>query len=738
MTPTLYAQAKKYHAQDINVIPLGKSKRPLSPYKDWYESRMSDDQFEALWERHNGPTVGIGLLGTEENRLVSVDVDDAEILADFHDRMEQGIPEVLKKMLVVETGSGKRHYDFFTAEPTGGRKVLAHNVGGHIRIEWRAARSMTVAAGTTSKCHKSGKPYRRIAGPQIDDIQTLSMEEVAQLRAVIGEFNEFIPDDHVVEKEGTDLDMSRPGDDFANNGTWKEIFAADDLPESKRWQLVREDDDGSQYWLHPESKSGAEWSLKTGFMSKHGREVCFVYSLGSGLDGERTYNRFQALAVLHYGGDFKRAALELFEAGYGDQNNAVESAHKISRGPWPSLDDDALHGIAGEFVHLMLPHTEADSAALLFQFLTVFGNMAGRNSFFRVEGDRHYPKLFNCLVGDSAKSRKGTSLSRVMQLIEMVDADYLQQNRVSGIGSGQALIWAVRDEIATLTTTDPGVLDKRLLVEESEMAVILGTIRREGDILSAVARDAWDNRPLLNTVKGSPARAMTSHISIAGHITQSELLKKLTAVELANGFANRFIWVCVRRSKLLPHGGDPDLAAMKKLAGKIKKILRTIDRRGDFQIPRTEAADAMWSDIYMELADTATGGIVESLTARAEAQIVRLSLLYALLDGSDVIETEHLTAAKAAWDYCDRSIQYLYLHFDEPDAEFLTLKQTANWIRTSRFKGRITARELQQSRHLKSAAEAKQMFADMKDAELGRVETSKAANGKTVTRFVVF
>lgn len=41
-----------------------------------------------------------------------------------------------------------------------------------------------------------------------------------------------------------------------------------------------------------------------------------------------------------------------------------------------------------------------------------------------------------------------------------------------------------------------------------------------------------------------------------------------------------------------------------------------------------------------------------SLIARAEAQVRRLSVLYALADSSKWITAEHLNAAHAFWCYC--------------------------------------------------------------------------------------
>ena len=90
---------------------------------------------------------------------------------------------------------------------------------------------------------------------------------------------------------------------------------------------------------------------------------------------------------------------------------------------------------------------------------------------------------------------------------------------------------------------------------EQEFASVLKVAEREGSTLSATIRQAWDSGNLRILNKNSPARATGAHISILGHVTKAELLRYLTSTEAANGFANRFLWVCVRRSKCLPEGG---------------------------------------------------------------------------------------------------------------------------------------------------------------------------------------
>src|SRR5262249_25291191 len=43
-----------------------------------------------------------------------------------------------------------------------------------------------------------------------------------------------------------------------------------------------------------------------------------------------------------------------------------------------------------------------------------------------------------------------------------------------------------------------------------------------------------------------------------------------------------------------------------------------------------------------------------------EAQTVRLAMIYALWDGKNQIEAEHLTAASAVWEFCEASVKYIF------------------------------------------------------------------------------
>ena len=110
-------------------------------------------------------------------------------------------------------------------------------------------------------------------------------------------------------------------------------------------------------------------------------------------------------------------------------------------------DEAAYYGLAGDIVRRIEPHTEADSAALLIQILTAFGNVIGRNPHALADGSRHAMNLSAVLVGETSKARKGTAWAHVRRLFKRADAQWAQDCIVNGLSSGEGVIWAVRDPI---------------------------------------------------------------------------------------------------------------------------------------------------------------------------------------------------------------------------------------------------------------------------------------------------
>lgn len=339
---------------------------------------------------------------------------------------------------------------------------------------------------------------------------------------------------------------------------------------------------------------------------------------------------------------------------------------------WPApLAEAAYYGLAGAFVRLVEPHTEADSAALMFQFLAAMGSIIGRGPHYCAGADRHYTNLYVVLVGNSSKARKGTSWSEVHRICRLTDIAWTKTRVLSGLTSGEGLIHAVRDEILESVAIkekgrvidrqeqiiDLGEKDKRLLCVESELAQTLQCAVREGSTLSPVIRQAWDGIALRVLAKSAKASCAEPHISIIGHITNAELQILLTTSDAANGFANRFLWVGAARSKLLPFGGELDLDALSILGRRAREAVtfaRTVEAIG-----WSQSAARLWEEFYPELSKPKPG-LLGSITARSEAQTIRLALMYAVLDKSAEIHLEHLRAALELWRYSADSAAFLF------------------------------------------------------------------------------
>lgn len=347
---------------------------------------------------------------------------------------------------------------------------------------------------------------------------------------------------------------------------------------------------------------------------------------------------------------------------------AVEPRRVVDQS-WPApLAPAAYHGLAGEIVRLVEPHSEADPAALLLQTLVAFGNAVGHGPGFGVEADHHGVNLYLVLVGDTANGRKGTSWGHVRRVFKVADPVWARDHIQGGLSSGEGLIWAVRDPTTKSVpdkedgghheeVADPGVEDKRLLAIETEFASVLRQAGRDGNILSVTLRQAWDGGSLQVMTKNSAAKATDAHISLIGHLPPDELRKELGATDRRNGFANRHLFACVRRSKALPDGGSLEDDDIAPIAAHVREALRFSENIG--RMRRDRAARELWHEVYEQLSE-GQPGIFGGIISRAVAQIMRLACIYALLDLADVIRREHLEAALAVWRYCEQSARHVF------------------------------------------------------------------------------
>ena len=100
---------------------------------------------------------------------------------------------------------------------------------------------------------------------------------------------------------------------------------------------------------------------------------------------------------------------------------------------------------------------------------------------------------------------------------------------------------------------------------------------------------------------------------------------------------------------------------ISQLAQELSRVVKyayTREGSSTRMIMSNSAADH-WGAIYAELTEDHPG-MLGAVTSRAEAQVLRLSMIYALLAGADHIGLDHLEFALALWRYSFDSAAYIF------------------------------------------------------------------------------
>ena len=257
-------------------------------------------------------------------------------------------------------------------------------------------------------------------------------------------------------------------------------------------------------------------------------------------------------------------------------------------------------------------------------------------------------------LGLQQPAARGRSAAVLRPVLRAADDRWWRAAYVNGFASGEAII----GRLSGHHDDDPENVtgERRALIFEPEFARLLTVNNRDGSTSSPILRGAWDDGRLQLIRAKSSLLAEGTHVSIVAHITPGKLREKLATVEVASGFANRFLFFLVRRSKRLPSGGYLDPAIIGDLGRRTREALDVA--RASRILRRTPDAEALWANVYH--AEPDRDGLLGEITARWAAQMLRLSVVYALLDQAEAIDVPHVAAARAVWDYAVASARFVF------------------------------------------------------------------------------
>lgn len=319
--------------------------------------------------------------------------------------------------------------------------------------------------------------------------------------------------------------------------------------------------------------------------------------------------------------------------------------------PDPVLARAAYIGPVGAYLDLLEGQTEAHPAAIGIQVLAALGTLIGRRAHYRAGNIVQHCNVFAAVLGPSSEGAKGVADHDALALVDLVVPSFLTKHSIGGLGSGEVLIRELADD------QDPPA-ERRRIVHDAELSSVLKVVKRDGSILGDVLRKAFDYAPLHHsTVQHKRVIASGHHIAVVGSITPGELRALIDEMAIVNGFANRFLYVWSRLTRLLPYGGEIDRAAVSALAEEIAQGLEALEARikinGTVQCRLQPTALEQWTAFYNEHRTGVGDGILKALSGRHVAHAARLATIYAVLDRSTVIRAKHIDAA-AAW--CNYSL----------------------------------------------------------------------------------
>lgn len=312
--------ALRFLTQGISVVPVANdgSKRPAFAWQRFQQELPIADEL-LMWFKDD--VNGIGVITGKvsgnlemlelEGRAVAekMHLDIAEIannsgLGDLWNTLNAGYVEI--------TPSGGLHwlYRVSNGELPGNTKLArkpGENGGVDVWAETRSEGGFTITAPSGGSTHPSGGNWTLIGG-SIETIPTITMEQRAALHNIFAMFDEMPKAESLQQEVATKHDgVLTPGDDYNLRTTWEELL----LPLG--WSVVYRKSEAT-IWRRPGKAEGI--SATTNF---NGNDKFYVFSTSTQFDAETSYSKFAFYATLKHGGDFKAAANDLRNKGYGPQ-----------------------------------------------------------------------------------------------------------------------------------------------------------------------------------------------------------------------------------------------------------------------------------------------------------------------------------------------------------------------------------------------------------------------------------
>jgi hypothetical protein len=319
---SVYSQAVAYLAAGLSIIPVKRdgSKAAAVVWKEFQTRLPTAAELAGWFDRPDPPGIA-AICGAVSGALELLDFDAGELFDIWRELVEAECPGLVSRLTVVRTPREPLGLHVWYRCPDldipGNEKLAEETVlnpqtgksSKRALIETRGEGGIGLLPGCPPPCHPSGRTYEQQSGPPVGGA-VVSVAEWDVLRRCARSLHR-LPTPEAHEGNGRQAG-GRPGDDFNKRATWEEVLGP------HGWTVARQSGTAC-HWRRP-GKEDPGGSATTGFCKgKDGTDRLYVFSSKAHpFEDRHCYSKFAAYALLNHAGDYKAAAKELAQRGYGE------------------------------------------------------------------------------------------------------------------------------------------------------------------------------------------------------------------------------------------------------------------------------------------------------------------------------------------------------------------------------------------------------------------------------------
>ena len=316
-------EALKLSKLGLKVILTDNEKRPKCQWKSFQDSQTTED-VKRIFKGHSE---GMALLTGQGIEVIDIDTkyflehhDISKVFDSFYDAVGE---ETYSKLLITNTKSGGFHCIYKTTVSEGNQKLASrYTIDIEKKSDHDKVRVLLETRGENGYIlipPSKGYTFDSLA-IDFESIPTLTDHQRNSIIAACRSFDE-IEETYTQTKAPISVEVTGSGKTTIE--AFNEAHTPIEFLEAHGWQYKYQRGNNAHY-----VRAGK--TLREGIGAGYSATLNLVrvFTSSTQFECNKTYNAFQAYAILEHGGDYSKACKELYHSGYGDRLGATQDSHK--------------------------------------------------------------------------------------------------------------------------------------------------------------------------------------------------------------------------------------------------------------------------------------------------------------------------------------------------------------------------------------------------------------------------